>query len=134
MRNGVGLWIDHKKAVIVSISEKGETVRTIESNIEKHVRFRGGARAKTPFGAQFFTAETQLDRQYNEHLNKFYAQVISAIEGADFLLLFGCGEAKLEFKRRMAHEKCAIKEIQIETADKMTDRQIKAKVRKYFQQ
>ena len=47
-----GLWIDHRKAVIVIVSEPGEEIKEITSNMEKHVRFTGGqpsemARPKT---------------------------------------------------------------------------------------
>jgi len=38
MKRKVGLWIDHRKAVIVAITDKGEEVSLISSNIEKHIR------------------------------------------------------------------------------------------------
>ena len=41
----VGLWIDHKKTVIV-IGD-GDEIVTLKSNMEKHVRFTGRARGKT---------------------------------------------------------------------------------------
>lgn len=133
MEKQIGLWIDHKKAVIVILEDEKEEVRQIESNLEKHVRFKGGARGKTAYSPQFFTAETQEDRRYQEHLNKYYQQVIEAIDAAGSLLVFGAGEAKHELKKRLVHEKKHIKEIHVEAADKMTERQIAAKVRKYFE-
>lgn len=44
MKSNVGLWIDHRKAVIVSITEKSEKIRRIVSHMEKHVRFSGEPR------------------------------------------------------------------------------------------
>ena len=44
----------------------------------------------------------------------------------------GPGEAKLELEKRLAHEELKQSIVGIETVDKMTDRQIAAKVRKYF--
>jgi hypothetical protein len=35
MGKTVGLWIDHCKAVIVVVSDKGEETKVIESNVEK---------------------------------------------------------------------------------------------------
>ncbi|MCJ7600094.1 MAG: hypothetical protein MUO63_01175, partial [Desulfobulbaceae bacterium] len=35
MGKTVGLWIDHRKAVIVVVSDKGDETRVIESNVEK---------------------------------------------------------------------------------------------------
>jgi hypothetical protein len=43
MKKEIGLWIDHRKAVVVIVSDEGEEVREITSNMEKHVRFSGRA-------------------------------------------------------------------------------------------
>ena len=47
MKKEVGLWIDHRKAVIVIIENEVVTTREIQSNIEKHVRFSTGSRFKS---------------------------------------------------------------------------------------
>ena len=39
MKKDIGLWIDHRKAVVVIVSDEGEEVKEITSNMEKHVRF-----------------------------------------------------------------------------------------------
>lgn len=132
MEKQIGLWIDHKKAVIVVLEGKKEELRKIESNMEKHVRYKGGSRGKTAYSPQFLSEETQEDRRYREHLNKYYRQVISAISEADSLLVFGAGEAKREFEKHLTQKKNHIRNIQVESADKMTERQIAAKVRTYF--
>lgn len=132
MEKQIGLWIDHKKAVIVFLEGKKEELRKIESNMEKHVRYKGGSRGKTAYSPQFLSEETQEDRRYREHLNKYYRQVISAISEADSLLVFGAGEAKREFEKHLTQKKNHIRNIHVESADKMTERQIAAKVRTYF--
>lgn len=129
----IGLWIDHKRAVMLTISEEGENIQKIESGIEKHVHYRGATRRSTPYSAQYQQGDDQLDNQFVQHLNKFYGKVIGRIRGADSVLIFGPGEAKSELKKRIAREKNCARNIRIETADKMTDRQIAAKIRKYFQ-
>ena len=35
MRTRVGLWIDHRKAIIVAITEEGEEIELIISKVEK---------------------------------------------------------------------------------------------------
>ncbi len=132
MRKAVGLWIDHKKAVIVSVIDGGGEVNTIESNMEKHVRYKEGARPKTAYGSQHYPAEDVQDRKYNEHLNKYYNRIIAQIRKADSILIFGPGEAKIELEKRLAHEELNRRIVGIETAGKMTDRQIAAKVRKHY--
>lgn len=78
----VGLWIDHRKAIIVAVTEKGEETALIISKVEKQLRRPG--------------------------------------------------EAKGELKERLEKHKLGKRIADIETVDKMTDRQIAAKVRKFF--
>ncbi|MEW6086992.1 MAG: hypothetical protein AB1498_01645 [bacterium] len=72
MERKAGLWIDHKKAVIVFVSGEGD-------------------------------------------------------------LIFGPGEAKNELKKGMEKENLSKIIVGLQTADKMTERQIAAKTKKYFQ-
>jgi hypothetical protein len=60
--------------------------------------------------------------------------VIDQLLGAEAVLIFGPGEAKIEFEKRIIHEKVKVPIVAIETADKLTDRQIASKVRSYFQE
>jgi ribosomal protein S11 len=134
MTKRIGLWIDHKKAVMVIPGERGAAVKTIESGLEKHVRYRGATRRKTPYSAQYKQGDDQIDKKYLEHLNKYYEKVVAQIRGAESMLIFGPGEAKFELKKLLAHEGVRIRDVQVETSDKMTERQITAKVRRYFQE
>ena len=65
-------------------------------------------------------------------MNKYYDEVIAVIRDAESVLLFGPGEAKGELKKRLEKDKLGGQIIAVETVDKMTDRQIAAKVREYF--
>jgi hypothetical protein len=133
MSKNIGLWIDHKKAVVVILGNHKEETKLILSGAKKRVRFRGGTHPKAKYGAQYFPGEDHQDRQFVEQLNKFYDAVISLIRNKDSLLIFGPGEAKSELGKRIVHEKAGTRIAGIETADKMTDRQIVAKVRSFFQ-
>ena len=134
MMKNIGLWIDHKKAIIVVQSEQGEDIQQIESEIGRHVRYRGASHPKSPYSAQYQQGDDQLDNKFTEQLNKFYDKVIAHIRAAAAVLIFGPGEAKGELEKRIIHEKVNVPIIGIETVDKMTDRQIATKVRKYFQE
>ena len=133
MKN-IGLWIDHKKATLVIQTERGENIQQIESEVGRHVHYRGASNSKSPFSAQYQQGDDQLDNKFTEQLNKFYEKVIAQICEADAVLIFGPGEAKRELEKRIAHEKVTVPIMKIETADKMTERQIVAKVRHYFQE
>lgn len=134
MMKNIGLWIDHKKAILVIQSEQGEDIQKIESGVGRHVPYRGASRPKSPYSAQYQQGDDQLDNKFTEHLNKFYDKVIAHLRAAEAVLIFGPGEAKVELEKRIAHEKVKVQLIDIETADKLTDRQIATKVRKHFEQ
>ena len=125
MKSEIGLWIDHRQAVIVVVTDAGEETKRIISNMEKHVRFSSGS---SEDGSQ----EDVRDRQFGNHLNSYYAEVIAVIRDADAIQIFGPGEAKGELEKRLEHEGLKGRIVDIETADKMTDRQIAAKVRQHF--
>lgn len=126
MKRQVGLWIDHREALMVFIGNDGEKTRRIESGMEKHVRFSGGNRSEEG------SADDQRDRQFAGHLNRYYDEVITNIRDAESILLFGPGEAKGELEKRLATKGLGGRIVGIETVDKMTDRQIAAKVREHF--
>jgi N-methylhydantoinase A/oxoprolinase/acetone carboxylase beta subunit len=134
MNKQIGLWIDHKRAVILTMSEQGENIQKIESGMGRHIRYRGATHPRTPYSAQYQQGDDQLDNKFTEQLNKFYGKVIAHIRMADSVLIFGPGEAKSELEKRLAHEKVCLRNVRIEPADKMTDRQIAAKVRSHFQE
>ena len=48
----MGLWIDHRKAVIVTVSGKGEKTSVIESKAEKQLGRFDGVRSTTPYESQ----------------------------------------------------------------------------------
>ena len=124
MKRKLGLWIDHKKAVIFSLSDEGAEIKRISSDLEKHIRYSGGA--------QDVSAEDQRDNRFTGHLNNYYDEVLSYIRNADSILIFGPGEAKGELKKRLENIKLHGHIVGIETVDKMTDNQIVAKVRQHF--
>ena len=79
MKKEVGLWIDHRKTVIVTIENEVAVTREIKSNMEKHVRFSSGTHSKDPNHSQGSTAEDMRDRQFDNHLSGYYEGIISLI-------------------------------------------------------
>jgi len=134
MMKNIGVWIDHKKAVIVIQNAQGEDIQKIESGVGRHVRYRGASHPKSPYSAQYQQGDDQLDNKFTEQLNKFYEKVIAHIRVAQAVLILGPGEAKGELEKRILHEKVKVPIVGIVSADKLTDRQIAAKVRSYFQE
>jgi hypothetical protein len=77
-------------------------------------------------------ADDSRERTFTGHLNINYEAVIACLRDAESILIFGPGEAKGELKERLEKSKLGGRIAGVETVDKMTDRQIAAKVRQYF--
>lgn len=130
MKPQVGLWIDHRKAaVIVTVSNEGDTTKLVQSNVEKHVRYSGGARPGSSPGSREGTGEDTRERHFEGKLGKYYDEVITSIRDAEAILIMGPGEAKGELKARLDHGGQGARIVGVETVDRMTDRQIAAIVR-----
>ncbi|MDD5169941.1 MAG: hypothetical protein PHN75_14075, partial [Syntrophales bacterium] len=95
MRANMGLWIDHRKAVIVAVTDQGETVKQIISKVEKQQRRSGDSPLKGPFEARHIPADDSHERKFIGHLNMYYDTVVSALRDAEGILIFGPGEAKV---------------------------------------
>ena len=133
MKKTAGLWIDHRKAVIVVVSDKGEEIQVIESKVEKQTAPSAGVASTVPYESHMVPADDTLERKFMGQLHAYYNEVISLIRDAEAIVIFGPGEAKGELKKRLEKDKLGGIIEAVETADKMTDRQIAAKVREYFQ-
>jgi stalled ribosome rescue protein Dom34 len=134
MKTVAGLWIDHSKAVIVVATDKGDEIKVIVSNVEKHLGRSHGVRSTSSYEAQLVPADDSRERRLTGQLNMYYDAVIASMQGAEEVLLFGPGEAKGELKKRINQKnKGSMRVVATEPADKMTDRQVAAKVRHYFE-
>jgi hypothetical protein len=124
MDHTVGIWIDHKRAVIVSVSAGSVTTKTLESEVAAHPRYSEQEDDK---------GEKHYEERHRQRLEQYYDEVISQLGQPAALLIFGPGEAKRELKERLGRSKTfSDRRIDIETADKLTDPQIVAKVKEHF--
>lgn len=117
MKATVGLWIDHKKAVIVFLTGEDEEIKLIKSELEK---------------PQQAPTDDVRQREWTEDLNRYYDEVIASLRQAETILIVGPGEAKGELKKRLERHPLNGREIAVETVDRLTKNQIVAKVRAHF--
>ena len=132
MKPTVGLWIDHRKAVIVVVSEEGEKTTQIDSNVESQPGRVAGVRSTTPYESQQVPADDSHQRKLTGHLHDYYDKVIAFIRDAESILIFGPGEAKDELNKRLQRDKLGGSIVAVQTGDRMTDREIAAKIRECF--
>jgi stalled ribosome rescue protein Dom34 len=75
----------------------------------------------------------KYEERHNQHLEQYYDDVISQLGQPEAILIFGPGEAKLELRERLSRSKAlSDRTVDIETADKLTDPQIVARVKEHF--
>jgi stalled ribosome rescue protein Dom34 len=124
MPHDIALWIDHRQAVIATISGETEDLTRILSGLEKHVRFSAGEGG----------AEDSRDKRFEGHLHKYYDKVVASLRDARSILILGPGEAKHEVEKRLREAGLGKAILGVETADKMTDPQIVASARRRFRE
>lgn len=132
METKVGLWIDRRKAVIVVVTDTDEEIGLIISKVEGQLRRAGDSPLKGSYEAQLVPADNSRQRAHTQRLNIYYDAVIASIGNADSILIFGPGEAKNELEKRLEKRNLGERIVAIESVDKMTDKQIAARVRQRF--
>ena len=87
---------------------------------------------KGRYAADQVPADDSRQKALTGELNIYYDAVVAALRNAASVVIFGPGEAKGELKKRLVKNKLGERVCAIEVADKMSDRQLAAKVREYF--
>jgi hypothetical protein len=128
----VGVWIDHRQALIVTATKRGQEIGLIVSHVEKHLERSGDSPLKGRYESMKVPADDSQLRAFTGHINVYYEAVIAALRGADSILILGPGEAKGELKKRLVRSRLGDRICGVEAADKMTLRQLAAKVREFF--
>jgi uncharacterized protein YjaZ len=125
MSKKVGLWLDRKKAVIVSITNHGEERRIITSDMEHYVLYS----SVVPGDG---SPENLRDRRFWNHLGEYYDKIIAHISDATEIQIFGPEVAKYELQKHLESEGLSEHIVSIEDAGKLTDHQIVTRVEKRF--
>ena len=132
MSQQLGLWIDHRQATIVTVTETGEETSEILSDVEKQLRRSGDSPLKGSYEALQMPADDSLQRARTGELNTYYDEVIAHIRDADSILIMGPGVAKHELQKRMEENRLGARVVGVETVDNLTEPQLVAKVRQHF--
>jgi hypothetical protein len=128
-----GIWLDHRRAVLITVREKDSTVHTLRSGVEKRVRLAGGSRGPQPYAPQDVRQDSKKDERIAHQLKDYYESLISRCGQSEELYLFGPGEAKRELARRIeGHRELGGIPVEVESADKLTVPQIVERVREHF--
>ena len=133
MSKRVGIWIDHRKAIVVSFENDHEKVVQFESDVSSRARVGHNWDSMLTTGSHDVKSERRLDKRFRHHINAYYRKVYNEIRDAESIFIFGPGMAKIEIEKILAESKeLHDRVINIENANKMTLRQISAMARNYF--
>jgi stalled ribosome rescue protein Dom34 len=128
-----GVWIDRKRAIVVLLDDDlTEEIYSLESGVESHTRASGGSTSGAANGPHDVVAEDKVQRRFTQHLNTYYRKVAASLCDVDSLFILGPGEAKMEFKKQIRNRELLSRIAAVETSDKLTERQLAAKVREFF--
>lgn len=128
MSKNIGIWLDLENAKII----EGESINVVASDLD-HFNLKGGSRANTPYGAQDATSESKHLERKKHQLKDYFQNIISELSDFERIVLFGPAETKTDFSKFLEEKKeIAEKVAGVETADSMTDNQLKEWVRNYF--
>lgn len=125
MDKKVGLWLDRKKAVIVSIADNTTARAIITSDMQHYVLYPSSV-------AGDGSPEDPRNRRFWKHLDEYYENVIAHIRDAKEIQIFGPEDAKYELQKHLEAQGLAERIISVEEAGKMTDVQITTKVEGRF--
>lgn len=132
MKN-IGIWIDKREAKIVSIEAGNERFDTIVSAIEEF-HPGGGSGTKQKGGPQDVVQDSKYLEREKHQLTTFFKQIIASITGADAIVIFGPAQVGEKLYNELVQKKSQLhhKALSLEKADNMTDNQVKAWVREFY--
>lgn len=126
----IGLWLDERQAVIVSVTNMSTQITKVKSAIKDEIYSispaSDGSRAK-----EDPAAARRNKIRIKEALDPYYEGIIDNIWTAGEIFIFGAGEAKYELKNLLEKNNLAQRIVGFEDADKMADDQIMDRVCRY---
>jgi hypothetical protein len=132
--NRYGIWVDHKKAVVVCIDgEDRLSHETLKSGLDIPRRFAGETTDKTGLFGYTLDRQTKEQRKTEREFHSFIKGVVGSLENVNAILLMGPGNARHHFENEVGRRK-TLGGVWLENraADKMTIPQLRAAVMEHF--
>ncbi len=130
----IGVWLDKNKALIVTLENEKDTLHTISSNIE-HFHPHGGSGTRQKGGPQDVVQDSKYLEREKHQLKGYFKEIATEIKDAEALVVFGPAGTNEKFSKEL-HENyrnLSTKIKGIRKADSMTDNQVKAWVKDFFE-
>ena len=133
MKKQTGIWLDKEKAIIINLSEGKHTIKYLESNITIRERIPGEGKKFGKFGSQFLSLENKRKNRIKKQTVKYLKKIVLEIKNSDEIVLFGPAEMKTDLEKViLENSKISSKLLAVRTADSMTENQLVAWVKEYY--
>lgn len=129
----IGIWLDKEKAHLVTLKNEDVRFKTIFSQIE-FFHPKGGARSKTRWGPQDVVQDSKYLEREKHQLKLYFKELAKTMEDAEAIAIFGPADTNLKFYKELKEnfKTLALKVKTVEKVDSMTENQVKAMVRNFF--
>ena len=116
-----GVWLDNANAIIIANTSENESGDYSIQNKVKSKANRGAG------------SEHSMNNAKQADIHKYYKSVSTLLLNYDEVLVFGPGKAQEQFKNHLTEDaQFKDKKITIDSAEQLTDPQMIAKVREFF--
>lgn len=133
MKKQTGIWLDHEKALVVTLVESGYTLKIIESDIITRERVDGETRKYGRFGDQSLNHEKHKERRIEKQVSNFLHHLLREIKEVDELVLFGPANMKKEFEKHILKDPTLASKLKaVVSADSMSNNQMVAWVKNFY--
>lgn len=132
MKSKAGLWIDHRKCLIVFINDKKVGVKIIKSNLKKHSESVDGKKTAILPKSQKLKKDDRHGRVLKEKLMIYFKEIISNISDVESILVFGPGKAKDRLLKLLIKRRINGNIENPEVVGNMTGAEIVAKVKEHY--
>ena len=129
----LGIWLDKKTARLISLENEKEVIDTIVSEVEDF-RIHGGSGTKFKGGPQDVVQDSRYLEREKHQLKAYFKEIASKMKDANAVVIFGPAQTKEKFSKELQenYKDLNAKVKAVKTADNMTDNQVKALVRDFF--
>lgn len=135
MNDKTGIWIDTRRAVLIFLSDDAHRVQVVESGIETRERIPGEGKWFARFGTQFFNFNRRKQARQQAEINRYLGRVADAVKGLGAVVIFGPAGMKKQLHRYLQEKIINPPVVKgVEHADGMTQKQMVAWVKTYFQE
>ncbi|WP_291854954.1 hypothetical protein [Marinilabilia sp.] len=136
MKKQVGIWMNTDKAVLVSLlNGKENEIQTIESDIESRSHNPREIKPGSRTGTVLMDVDKKMTQRKNHQMHNYFEKVIHSISSdTGEIYIFGPANTKKHFEKELKKRtQFNSLKLEIESADKMTQPQMVAKIKQHFE-